>query len=765
MSTNKHGLFSRHRWAIPALLVVLVVIIIEALPLNMPFWSSFGASTDTASATNPMGSGLTRQADGTLRVTDPANAYLSVTSDGSSPYVRIDPSITPDANHTGHSSSHRARQTHEPLTSVHVRMDVDGNASPTKAVSTEVPQSLYLAMPRQGKSIKLWIEEPIGSDIPFLAVRANAKVPFHFDSGRVTAMLVLALLVAVWWPKSRLWRIPLQTGNTRQRAAFGIFILALAAMTASRIASALANPAGSFHAAGSYTYDFNQYGHLADALIHGHTSIDLPVPQGLSQAGNPYDPQARETLLDQGVSPIYWDYAFHDGKWFTYFGVLPALLLFAPYHIITSWFVPGGLMLPSSAAVALLLLGVAIFGSLLVIRLIERVAPRASLATVSLALTLVAVGSNAGYLAFRMNFYAIPFAASLLLSTLGLWLWMGAGETMPSGRRHHRHLLTFDSAPSISWPHLASGALCIAANFGCRPTFIVVALLAIPLFWKQIRLILPRVESTKRDTHSLIVACCAILLPALVVIAPLMAYNQVRFGSLLDFGERYQLTVADMTRHRESLSDLLPIIGYYLFLPLRPSRDFPFLAINPAPLPTWTYVEPMVGGLVALCPAMICALALLLPKTRRRLRAHGLLAMVWTMLGLAAALMALDAIKGGLGWRYMIDFGWLVSLATVAALPSLLGEDAEDDGLLKLKDTSTAKTEISIAERRKEFQMVPGWAHIGWRHYLARLMVMVLVVASLAIAFMALFVPGRDDALTNTNPALFHEVQNWFDII
>ncbi|WEV71827.1 glycosyltransferase [Bifidobacterium sp. ESL0790] len=757
--------------------MALVVILIEALPLNMPFWSSFGASTDTASVTNPMGSGLSRQADGTLRVTDPANAYLSVTSDGSSPYVRIDPSITPGASHAGHAAAHKAGRVHEPLTSVHVRMDVDGTTSPTKALSTEVPQSLYLAMPRQGKSITLWIQEPVGSDIPFLAVRANAKVPFHFDWGRVAAMLVLALLVALWWPGSRLWRIPLDTGSTKQRAAFWVFALALAAMAVSRIASALANPSGTFHAAGGYTYDFNQYGHLADALIHGRTSIDLPVPQGLKQAGNPYDPQARETLLAQGVSPIYWDYAFHDGKWFTYFGVLPALLLFAPYRIITSWFVPGGLMLPSSAAVALLLLGVAIFGSLLVIRLIGRVAPRASLATVSLALALVAVGSNAGYLAFRMNFYTIPFAASLLLSAMGLWLWMGAGETNPDGngngnghdqgqgRRHHRHLITFDSAPSLSKPHLAAGALCIAANFGCRPTFIVVALLALPLFWPQIRLALPRVESTKRDTRSLLAACGAVLLPALVVLAPLMAYNQVRFGSPIDFGERYQLTVADMTRQRPSPINLLPAIGYYLFLPLRPSPGFPFLAIDPAPLPTWTYVEPMVGGLVALCPALVCALALLLPKTRRRLRAHGLLATVWAMLTLAAILMVLDAMKGGLGWRYIIDFGWLVSLATVAALPSLLGEDAEDDGLLRLKETSTSKEGISLAERRKEFQMVPGWAHIGWRRYLARLVVMVLVVASLAIAFMALFVPGRDDALTNTNPALFHEVQSWFEII
>ncbi|MDF7663702.1 glycosyltransferase [Bifidobacterium sp. ESL0763] len=755
MSTNKHGLPLRRRWAVPALLVTLVVLLLEAGPLNMPFWSSFGASTDSASALNEMGPGLSRQDDGTLRVTDQAGAYLRVRSDGSSPYVRVDPSTaaTPGlASHTRHAAPRKASGSSGPLASVHVRMDVDGKATSSKTLSTAVPQSLYLAMPCRGRTVTLWVEEPAGSDIPFLAVRANAKVPFRFETGRVAAMLLVALLVAAWWPGSRLWRIGLDTSSVRQRAAFLVFALALVALAASRVVSAFANPSGSFHAPGGYTYDFNQYGHLADSLIAGRTTIDLPVPQELARAADPYDPQAREALLAHGVSPIYWDYAFHGGHWYSYFGVLPALLLFAPFRIVTSWFVPGGRMLPAGVAVALLLLGVAAFGSLLVIRLIGRVAPRASLATVSLALALVAVGSNAGYLAFRMNFYVIPFAASLLLSTMGLWFWLGAAG--PASRR--RHALVFDGAPPLSWPHLTAGALCVAANFGCRPTFVLVALLALPLFWPQIRLALPGRQATRRDVRSIVAACCAMLLPALVVVAPLMAYNQVRFGSPLDFGERYQITVADMTRHHTPLADLPAVIGYYLFLPLRATHAFPFLSIDPAPLPSWSYVEPMVGGLVALCPALVCLLALL-PRARRRLRGHGMLGFVWTLLASAVALMILDAMKGGLGWRYMVDFGWLASLATVATLPSLLGEDADDGSGAGDEPQDRALATASLRE--------PWWAHIGWLRYLARLLVMALVLAGLAIAFMALFVPGRDDALTGTDPTLFERVQDWFRIV
>ena len=32
-----------------------------------------------------------------------------------------------------------------------------------------------------------------------------------------------------------------------------------------------------FHEAGGYTYDFDQYGHIADALLQGRASLDLSI--------------------------------------------------------------------------------------------------------------------------------------------------------------------------------------------------------------------------------------------------------------------------------------------------------------------------------------------------------------------------------------------------------------------------------------------------------------------------------------------------------
>lgn len=64
---------------------------------------------------------------------------------------------------------------------------------------------------------------------------------------------------------------------------------------------------------GTYTYDFDQYDYVARALLDGHAWLDLDVPDALRDAADPYDVATRQRLLADGVSPVYWDYAFYQG--------------------------------------------------------------------------------------------------------------------------------------------------------------------------------------------------------------------------------------------------------------------------------------------------------------------------------------------------------------------------------------------------------------------------------------------------------------------
>ena len=82
--------------------------------------------------------------------------------------------------------------------------------------------------------------------------------------------------------------------------------------------------------------------------------------------------------------------------------VLPAVLLFVPYRLIT------GHMLPTAAAEQFLVLLFIIFFSLLVLRVIHRVMSKTSLAAASLITVSALLGAQMGYLAYRTNFYQVP---------------------------------------------------------------------------------------------------------------------------------------------------------------------------------------------------------------------------------------------------------------------------------------------------------------------------------------------------------------------
>ena len=67
----------------------------------------------------------------------------------------------------------------------------------------------------------------------------------------------------------------------------------------------------SFSKPNAYTYDFEQYGRVADALILGRVWVDLPVDPALQAVDNPYDAATRSRLLADGVQ-LFWDYAYYD---------------------------------------------------------------------------------------------------------------------------------------------------------------------------------------------------------------------------------------------------------------------------------------------------------------------------------------------------------------------------------------------------------------------------------------------------------------------
>lgn len=694
----------------------------------MPFWRTVGASTDTAAYANAMGSGLERTKEGMLRITDPTEAWLEVQADGTSDYARIDPSFV----------------TGKALTAVHIRVSVDHRSLSATSFSPQSPRSCYVHAPGSG-TLRMSIEEPKGSLIPIQAVRANVKVPFDFNPARVAIMAAILLAVACWRPGSWLWRIPLDTASTAQRTLGLCLAAPIVFAMVYGIVTQLAGEPLVFHEAGGYTYDFDQYGHIADALLQGRTSLDLNVPDALAAAANPYNTDVRARLLAEGVNPIYWDYAYYNGHWYSYFGVLPAVLLFMPYRLLT------GHMLSSGAAVLLLMLLAILFLALLVIRVIARIAPKTSLAATSIALTTMLLGSNAGYLLFRRNFYSVPFAASLALSALGIWLWLGAecknaNDNAETGRRGIRGRCT-----AISRRQPVAGG-------GCFRALVDQGRLRLAVHRGEFRLS-PHLLPDGTAGHRHILAAAEGHRPRTAERSgtqsddaacsnrghhrgthPRPAAHGLQCGAIRLATEFRQQLPAH--RHRydgipcfpgEHHADNRQLSAAAIAL----HRSFPWIALSAAAMPEWSYMEPMIGGLFAMCP--VAALAFALPFLHSQDGRPGRTRTTLTALALAFVLVVFDAMNAGLGWRYMADFGWLFVLASLPVLLRLLGEPGMIDG----NGASHASN-----------------PPVGIRA--ARLVIALATLFAIAVAVLSLFTIGRHDALVSTAPNLFYNVFAWF---
>ncbi|WP_288271623.1 hypothetical protein [uncultured Bifidobacterium sp.] len=347
------------------------------------------------------------------------------------------------------------------------------------------------------------------------------------------------------------------------------------------------------YAGGTFLVDQAQYQRLADAFLHGHTWIDTHVPDWLATMSNPYDAQARGAQGAASGDPSLWDWAFYHGRYYCYFGPLPAIVLFAPYKALT------GTDLPTAAACAILAIAACASLTFLVQTLWKRFWKGTPRWFAVLTCTAIIAASGLSYLVLVPWFYSIPMLASLALAPAGIAFWARSADDV-------------GSAPRTGM--VAAGSTLVALTITCRPTFILTAVFGLILLWPHIR---SREMLSVRSRHA-IQASLAAIVPFLLAGGAMMWYNAARFDNPFDFGATYNLTGFDMTQRYVSPQARLFGAALLLFAPIRFMREFPFTAdvfaadaTNP-----WAFLirnrnviaEPTVGGIVALSP--ICLLAL-----------------------------------------------------------------------------------------------------------------------------------------------------------
>ncbi|KAA8819010.1 hypothetical protein [Bifidobacterium vespertilionis] len=670
-----------------ALTPLLVALVLELLVFNLPHWASLAFPGEQAVAVSP-GPGLT--VSGTrYTVTDPEEAWLDLAPATPADARNTALDLAPvDAPSSPLSVGQSFRFTVSVLDGGHAVYPVDMGEA---VISERLGASHYVRLHAAGRVslIRLTLRDAqAGQVLDARGARLNARVPFHASPLRLSCLLAAAYLVWLFLPSRRMYSWRLDLGEPRQRIGLAGFLIVQG--LALVLVSQLIRPARMYEGTyatgdgGAFLNDENQYAHLADALIAGRAWLDIPAPDWLAQVANPYDPGERVRAVLAGGEPALWDYAYWDGRYYSYFGPLPALVLYAPYRLLT------GRGLRTDVAVALLALGFLASCVYCLYWLLRLYAPRASFGLYLLSLLALVSGSGAITQVFVPKVYSVPVLASMLLTMLGLGMWLkaaagGVGEGLPARA---------PAGPSRSRPSrvlLAGGALCVGLNLLCRPQFVLAVLLAPPVLGP--RILAPGPGTRPRDARPRRMVVRRMVGDVLCLLAPLAAcglasmwWNRTRFGSPFDFGALYQLTGFDMTRADHSPVRVIWGLWYYLLQPFQIAADYPFTLVldKPDGFVGLMPFEPYYAGLFALAPVSLLAVLPASRRVRARLHATGRLSLVLCLLGLGLANLAVDSIVGGISMRYTADFAWTLLLAAILTACTLApGADGNGTGLAK----------------------------------------------------------------------------------
>lgn len=651
------------------ILCVLLACSAEVFIFNLPYWLTRNAMPVQA-VNEGLGPGLVRIGDGKVRVSDPEQAWMDISAFDRIEYLYL--------NH-GNGSRERSSNSHAKSLSwtTSTKKPTDSGWYPSTATIMFSPDNEMTRYSHIGggvTDIRLLFKVNVDDTFAIPSFTANPHVPFRVSRPRVALEAVLALLIICFRPGSSLYRRRLASGDIICWA--GMLILLIFEMCAVvklwLIAGGSHTPIGLVRLGNGQYFDNGQYNHMANSLINGHVDLGMPVNKDLAALSNPYDIGARvqiaETSRDR--TPILFDTAFKAGKYYSYFGVLPALFMFVPFKMITGTDLSVGSAILILALINTILSMVA---AIQIARLFSQSKSSCSLGAVMLISCTTFMGLQIMNLIPMRFFYQLPQTMARAFTLIAISCWV---QSKLSGLNK-------------AW--LVLGSLAMAMTLGCRPQFILAAIVAIPLFWEEIRgLWLQGRTGVRGLAREAGVWACA-LVPVLLVFVPLMAYNKVRFGSYLDFGASYNLTGFDMPNSSIPYTQLFPMIFLYFLQPPVLSTLFPVVANTPQSLPLWAPMQNSYGGyLTTIAPFAL--VLFLIPKWRGCLRMHRVSSLCWFLGFYALVVFCFDAHAVGYDARYLVDCGWALMLLFAMVFLSIDSERKVD---VSKNMVSVGKTECT----------------------------------------------------------------------
>jgi len=329
-------------------------------------------------------------------------------------------------------------------------------------------------------------------------------------------------------------------------------------------------------ASGGWPFDIGgphdgHYDLLARALVRGQLHLTVEPPPALLEMSEPYEP---------GRNAPYrlHDASLYRGRYYLYFGVVPAVLLFVPWRLL------GLGDLPQNLAAALFAWGGFLFSALLLRRLL-----RTHLATwprwmEGLAYLTLGLANVAPFILRVPYVYEVAIAGGYFFLTGSAWFFASAGDGGDACVRR-----------------LSLGGLFLGLAVGCRPNLLVAVPFLPVLAWPALR--------GDRERRSR--AALAVLAPLGLCVLLLGVYNALRFGSPLEFGARYQLAGMRPVAWLDPRA-VPPTLFFDFLAPPSARLDFPFLfpaRDYPGTTPAGYFKDTSTTGALAHSPFLLLLLA------------------------------------------------------------------------------------------------------------------------------------------------------------
>lgn len=509
--------------------------------------------------------------------------------------------------------------------------------------------SLYSNGPLQDLYLTFEVNRYITDEVYVSQVILNPQVAVRWQPVRM-GVCFLALWIALFLLRYPWLAIAYRPKSARHRALLAACLLLTMALYGVLAVHSMPAAARNLHGItleeAAQNFD-DSYAQLFLAFRQGQTSLLIEPSQQLLELDNPYDISQRlDPYADEPISTLF-DYALYDGHYYVYFGMGPIWLVYYPYFLLTG-------LVPAQSMTALWL----------------------GLLAVPLVFWAVC--------GFARRWCKKPNLVLLCLSCLAVCFTAAGPMLITSASRYENVVLANVAmmagaigfgyhavARRDGWQRGALFALC-GVCFGlqgmCRSNTLLLTTAVLAPAFVGVLTQKGRALSKRMGDG----AC--FLLPALAGVAMVMGYNAIRFGSVAEFGQTYQLTLEDIRFNSFRMEQIIPAWVHYLLDQPVLTATFPYLKLqnvytNLTGNFFWNDRNVGILAYPLMLFSLLCPAALYRDGDEPSCLAVQRKWSLWTPMVMALILMEVSYFYAGIHMRYVYDF--LLTFGLVAAVCGL----------------------------------------------------------------------------------------------